>query len=179
MSVVPMVARSAGPNPARTALAATGIVRKRSGPGEPNTGIASFSPAMASVNRMARPYRTSQGQSGRKSRSERSRSRSCIALTPEVPPARSLRTPYPNERAGSSRGNARGRLTQSPPAEEPNDRSHHDGLKDLITGVDRVETRGSAGEEHLRKERGRDESEARVEANERAARPGGPARLVY
>src|SRR6266704_1721046 len=50
--------------------------------------------------------------------------------------------------------------------------------KDLITGVDRVKARRPSGEEHLRKERGRDESEASVEADERPARPCGPAGLV-
>src|SRR5437867_13385684 len=141
MSVVPIVARSAGPNPARTALAATGIVRKRSGPGAPNAGIASFSPAIARVKRTARPYRTGRGQSGRKSRSERSRSRSCVASTPEVPPARCLRTPYPTEQARSfAREGSFGGL-ESPAAEEPDDRPHHYGLEDLITEIGRASCR--------------------------------------
>src|SRR5881397_2691760 len=152
MSVVPMVASSAGPKPARTALAATGIVRKRSGAGAPNAGIASFSPAMASVRRTARPYRTGLGQSGRKSRSERSSSRSRVASTPEVPPPRSLPTPYPTKQAGSfvrERNEVVGGL-ESPAAEEPDDRSHDDGLEDLVARVDGVEARRPAGEEHLR-----------------------------
>src|SRR6266850_1073239 len=178
-SVVPMVASSAGPNPARTALAATGIVRNRSGPGAPNGGIANFSPAMASVKRMARPYRTGPGQSCRKSRRDRSRSRSCVASTPEGPPARNLPTPYPTKQAGSfARGTGCGVLAEPSTAEEADDRSHHDSLEDLIARVDREKPRRLAGKEHLREERGRNESEPRVEPDERAAGAGGPAGLV-
>src|SRR5437867_1928348 len=173
-----MVATSAGPNPARIALAATGIVRNRSGPGVPKAGIASFNPAMASVKRTARPYRTDRGQSGRKSRIQKSTSRSPIASTPEVPPARSFRNLTRPRKPNVSRGRLLRGLAESPAAEEPDDRSHDDGLKDLIARVDRVQARGPAGEEGLRKERGRRESKRRVEANERATGPGDPAGLV-
>src|SRR6266576_331793 len=69
-------------------------------------------------------------------------------------------------------------LAEPPAAEESDDRPHHDSLKDLIARVDREEPRRLAGKENLGKERGRDESEARVQADERATRARGPARLV-
>src|SRR5438045_624669 len=69
-------------------------------------------------------------------------------------------------------------LAEPPAAEESDDRPHHDGLKDLISRIDRVQARRPSGEQHLRKERGRDESEARVEPDEGATRARGPPGLV-
>jgi len=55
MIVAPMVASSAGPNPPNTALAATGTVRKRSGPWTPKAGIANLSAATNAVKTTAMP----------------------------------------------------------------------------------------------------------------------------
>jgi hypothetical protein len=40
-------------------------------------------------------------------------------------------------------------LAEPPAAEESDDRSHHDGLENLIARVDRVQARGLANEERL------------------------------
>src|SRR5207302_7135761 len=136
----------------RTALAATGIVRKRSGPGAPNAGIESFSPAMARVNTTARPYRTGHGQSGRSRRRERDREAG-PASTPR--PRRLPRDAFRHlTRPGEpevSRRRGRG-LAESPAAEESDDCPHHDRLKDLIARVDGVQAPGPAREQRLREE---------------------------
>jgi len=55
MIVAPTVASSAGPNPPNTALAATGTVRKRSGPWAPKAGTANLSAATKTVKTTATP----------------------------------------------------------------------------------------------------------------------------
>src|SRR5205814_9213764 len=77
---------------------------------------------------------------------------------PRCPPRDAFRHPTRPSKREVSLGRARG-LAESSTAEESDERPQHDGLKNLIAGVDRVQARWPAGEEHLRGEGGGEESD--------------------